>query len=1043
MSLKNLAKGTSIRQRYDLLKTYYLSQGLTYEDDQLTNYTKWRQRPTMVTDERFAEILTNLALTEEAFDFSIKDLSETEKAYIFKHIQNEPWVQFTRNVLAENDNRHRDILELNKANFTYALRLHIDFFEHTLHETTLRYPKLQIKTSALTDYVSEVINRLMDIGLKTFVYDLHAKKEEVRIPESVNDQEAFQQYLIARFGTKKKLQTFFSEYPVLTRLYAETIIFQIKNFTELLEALEESQNELHNQFQLELPLCVTGLKMGAGDSHDQGKSVGILTFEQGKELVYKPKNLLISQRFDQFIRTIKELEPAFDFYLTNKLVKAHYTFEERLVYSECQTPEDLTDYYHQFGQIIALVYLLNGNDFHLENVLSFGKYPVLIDLETIIQNHFPMPDSDNAFIKAIKKNGESVVMSGLVPIYLFEERAEADVEGASTGLQLSALSGGEQKLPYKILKLVDFDSVNMQFKYQEHTTDGAENIPMFKGEKVDFVPYIQTIIEGFIEFSSFALVHKELLAKTAQECFSNCLVRNVIKTTQSYGDLLDYSTHPSCMVDYIEREKLFENLWMHGYSNSRPVPYEVRDMLQHDVPIFFNPTSTRDLVASQQEVIQDMYQETALSLEYTKIKNYSLMEEEEQLDYLKTSFGLYSPMDLQTQIIPSKQSEDAIFLAGAIAIGDDILAHAFIGKESVTWQDIEESSPDNFIVGVMNENFYDGYTGMYLYYSELYFLTGLERFREVQQLAEAMVFKLVDEAAYSLSSFYGSLAAVYPLLYNYLQTNESRLLTAAKKSADYFMETYDKQQIQGYDWTGGTASIIKLYVQLYEITKTYAYLAFAKQLVQDIDFEKIQQGGFAHGYAGVLHAVNSVRQWVDDPEYDRIIHACLLNERTVFDPVHKGWLDLRLTPPAVNDLWCYGATGIGRAYLDLIRSGFTESQIETEVCYAVQRLLGHQKEDDCLCHGTFGDIDFLSAFYDSGYASETQKKQIDHVIQMIKEQVKQGIYTFEGLPTLPKYGLFTGLAGIGHQLLRLHDVHRTADVLILGLPNEPRREAHR
>lgn len=1042
MSLQNLAKGISIRQRYDLLRTYYLSHGLTYEDDQLTNYTKWRQRPTLVTDERFEEILTNLSLTEEAFDFAIKDLSEQEKAYLFKHIQKEPWVQLTQAVFVEDDKRNMDVFELTKANFTYALRLHIDFFEGAIDDIILRYPTLQIKTSAVADYVSEIINRLMDIGLKTFVYDLHAKKEHIRIAESLNEQEAFQHYLMARFDTKEKLQVFFSEYPVLTRLYAETIIFQIQNFTELLQALEESQKELHSQFQLSLPICLTGLKMGAGDSHDQGKSVGILTFNQSKELVYKPKDLLIGQRFDQFIQKVKEIEPKFDFYLTNKLVKTRYTFEERLVYSECQTLEDLTDYYHQFGQIIALVYLLNGNDFHLENVLAFGKYPVLIDLETIIQNHFPMPDSENAFMKAIEKNGESIVMSGLVPIYVFEERAEADVEGTSKGLQLSALSGGEQKLPYKILKLVDFDSVNMQFTYQEHITDAAENIPMFKGEKVDFVPYIQTIIEGFKEFSAFALVHKESLAKVAQECFSDCLVRNVIKTTQSYGDLLDYSTHPSCMVDYIEREKLFENLWMHGYSNSHPVPYEVRDMLQHDVPIFFNPTSTRELVASQHEVIDDMYQETAVSLEYTKIKNYSVKEEEEQLDYLKTSFGLYSPMDLQTQIIPPEESEEAVFLAGAIAIGDAILARAFIGKDSMAWQDIEESSPDNFIVGVMNENFYDGYTGMYLYFSELYFLTGLERFREPQQILEAMVFRLVDESSHSISSFYGSLAAVYPLLYNYLQTNESTLITAAKKSADYFIETYDSQQIQGYDWTGGTASIIKLYIQLYEITKIYDYLTFARQLVQDIDFEKIYQGGFAHGYAGILHAVNSVRQVVEDPEYDRIIHGCLLKERTVFDPVDKGWLDIRVTPPVVNDLWCYGATGIGLAYLELISSGFTEAQLEMEIHYAVQRLLDYRKEDDCLCHGTFGDINFLTTFYGSVYASETQKRQIERTIQTIKEQVKQGAYTFEGLPTLPKCGLFTGLAGIGHQLLRLHDVHRTADVLIFELPNGPRGEEH-
>lgn len=615
MSLNNLAKGTSIDQRHDILKEYYEKNHLVYSNSQLENYKKWRERPTTVTDERFQEILDSKNLTKEKFDFAIKELSKAEKEYIFETISDDLWVKITQEIFAYPDMFKEDIFNKNQANFTYAIRMHIGYFEKKLKKILTNYPTISVQSSGIIDYVDEVMNRMLDIGMRTFVYDLHAEKEKMNLGTSADEKADFQQYLLNRFGSTEKLIEFFCQYPVLTRLYAELIHFQIKNFTDLVQALFETEPELHQVFGIEKPICLTGLKMGAGDSHDRGKSVLILTFNEEKEVVFKPKNLKIGNRFDLFVREINKMDQTFDFYLTKKIVKSTYTFEERLVYLECQSEEEVRHYYRQFGQTIALVYLLNGNDFHLENVLACGKYPVLIDLETIIQNHFPMPDSDNALMKVIQDNAQSVVASGLVPIYLFEERAEADVQGASKGIQISALSGGEQKLPYKILKLVNFDSVNMQFNYQEHITEASENIPLFQGEKVDFVPFIDTIIAGFKEFSAFALKNREALAQLAEEMFSDCLVRNVIKETQSYADLLDYSTHPSCMVDYIEREKLFENLWMHNYSSSKPVIYEVRDMLQHDVPIFFNPTSGYDLVASQNELIKDMYQEKAIDLE--------------------------------------------------------------------------------------------------------------------------------------------------------------------------------------------------------------------------------------------------------------------------------------------------------------------------------------------------------------------------------------------------------------------------------------------
>lgn len=203
MSLKNLAKATSIRQRYDSLKNYYLNNHLTYSNNELENYKKWRSRPTTVTDERFKEILASMRLTEEEFDLAIKELTSVEKEYITMSISEDSWVKTTKQILAQEDRLVTDIFDDEKANFTYALRLHIDYLETKLDQIIAEFPTIQVEKTALDDYIGEVINRFMDIGLRTFVYDLHVEKDKLTFTEMINEKEGFRQYLRERFDNQK------------------------------------------------------------------------------------------------------------------------------------------------------------------------------------------------------------------------------------------------------------------------------------------------------------------------------------------------------------------------------------------------------------------------------------------------------------------------------------------------------------------------------------------------------------------------------------------------------------------------------------------------------------------------------------------------------------------------------------------------------------------------------------------------------------------------------------------------------------------------
>ncbi|MFD2386072.1 hypothetical protein [Enterococcus rivorum] len=120
------------------------------------------------------------------------------------------------------------------------------------------FPEINVQEQAITEFVGEIINRFMDISLRTFVYDLHEKKEMMSFPETADEKVRFQEFLVGRFYKKSDVIEFFCDYPVLARLCAETIEFQLENFRELLQAIVESKEELAQIFQVVLPVEVKG-----------------------------------------------------------------------------------------------------------------------------------------------------------------------------------------------------------------------------------------------------------------------------------------------------------------------------------------------------------------------------------------------------------------------------------------------------------------------------------------------------------------------------------------------------------------------------------------------------------------------------------------------------------------------------------------------------------------------------------------------------------------------------------------------------------------
>ena len=158
-------------------------------------------------------------------------------------------------------------------------------------------------------------------------------------------------------------------------------------------------------------------------------------------------------------------------------------------------------------------------------------------------------------------------------------------------IDYSALNGMKQKLPYKVRKLLNEDTSKIAFELCESYTLPANNIPRLNGERITYENYSHYIETSFEKMLFWLQKNGNVVYQHILEDFNSIAIRVILRDTQDYYNFLDFSTHPSCMVDYIEREKIFENLWSNSFIDSNIVLYEVAALCRHDIPYFF--TSTR------------------------------------------------------------------------------------------------------------------------------------------------------------------------------------------------------------------------------------------------------------------------------------------------------------------------------------------------------------------------------------------------------------------------------------------------------------------
>ncbi len=904
--------------------------------------------------------------------------------------------------------------------------------------------------------------RLLAMIARTAALELNVARLE-GVLEGSTPGERFRSF-VRQIGQAEKRMAILLEYPVLARQVVNCVDLWLAFSLELLGRMSSDWPRILKAFGPEAdPGVLVGVE-DTGDTHKEGRCVLILKFASGWRLVYKPRSMSVDVHFQALLDWSNDCLKETRFRTLNILDAGSHGWVEFVAAAPCASEDELRRFYRRQGGYLALLYVLQASDFHSENVIAAGERPVLIDLEAL----FHASPEDLATAKredpAAYTLATSVLRIGLLP-----QRIWGDTE--REGIDISGLgSQAGQLTPFAVPQWEKAATDEMQFTRKRVTSKTVQNRPSLTGsEMVDLLDYSEDIAAGFAEVYRLLMRYRERLLSGhgPLTAFSNDRVRLVLRATRTYEVLLGESFHPDMLGDALEREQLFDRLWVATEDEpylARVVAAERHDLENADIPIFTTEVKSRDLVTSSGARITSFLPRSGLELVHQQL---GLLSEEDlgrQLWFIHASLATLAPEPEQqveaSLAAPKPQSFPARneLLAAARAIGDRLARLALRGDEVTTWLGLVREESGQWSVLPLGLDLYDGIPGVTLFLAYLGNITGEERYTHLARAAWATFERELKKNRDSIS-WTGALAGWGGIIYAHAHLgvlwNDHSLLADAIEFVEQLPSLID--QDEQLDIYAGAAGYIASLLALYEVCPSPQVRNAAVQAGEHLiaRTQTMNRGagwvipscgpqpaiGLAHGGAGIAWALLRLAASTGDERFQTIARAAMEYERTQIFTETGGEQDKsdpsRGTVAKLNanlpTSWCRGLAGIGLARLDIF-SLFNPAQIRNEINAALSATLDRGFGlDHSLCHGDLGVIELLlraKDLLDDSYWNARIQRAAASILGDIREHGWRC-----GTPqAIESPGLMTGLAGIGYGLLRLAEPMRVPSLLLFRPP---------
>ena len=448
-----------------------------------------------------------------------------------------------------------------------------------------------IADRAVEQIAGYALLRLSNLVARVIAYEVKRWRFEGKLVGET-PEERYQYFVQNILGTPAGLTALFLQYPVLARLLAVASEQIITITVELLQRLQQDFAELSSLFQSSKSLgAVTSLQMGLSDLHQGGRTVCTLQFASGLKLVYKPRCFEIDQAFNTLVTWLNQTDVTPKLRSIQLLARSQYGWSEFIASADCTTELQVSQFYQRQGVYAALMYFLCGIDFHWENFIAAGEFPVPIDLEAILTTGIhSAPEEYQSLPKYLQPLDTCSLLSSNMSFLWRAGEAEQPLF-SGTGIN----GCGDRPWHTQSIVFQGLGTDEMKCSRQSRDYEFNQNIPTFQGKKNPVNDYIKDVVQGFtVAYRTLWQRQEELLhPQGLLAAFRNVTTRFLIQDSNDYANTLFWSLIPDHLISGARHDIAFELLY-----SEQPIFTQLRcsDFLdeekrccwQQNIPLYYS-----------------------------------------------------------------------------------------------------------------------------------------------------------------------------------------------------------------------------------------------------------------------------------------------------------------------------------------------------------------------------------------------------------------------------------------------------------------------
>lgn len=847
------------------------------------------------------------------------------------------------------------------------------------------------------------------------------------------------------------------EYPVLARLAVNCVRHWTESSIEFLGRLMDDWPFLKATFFRDTsPGTLNEVRGGLGDSHRRGRSVLVVRFSSGIQVVYKPKALSVDAHFLNLLEWFNQ-RGAPDLQAPRVLDRGSYGWTEFVSPLPCKDRAQIKRFYERLGAFLALLYMLEANDLHSENLIASGEHPMLLDFESLF--HPRLATRATTYLTADSLLLNSVLRVGLLPQPHWGDDGEI--------LDLSGLAGQDGQLSIRPIPYWEnIGRDDMRLARKRLPLNVQANCPSIKGDCINPLDFSDALIDGFSSMYRLIEEHRdELLTPDGPlERFCGDEVRVICRPTQLYAMLLSESFHPDCLRDALDRERVFDRLWYNINEESLHqactlIPHERRDLWDGDIPFFYTRTDSRNLYTSLGELIPNFFEKSGTEAVHSRIARLNKQDLDRQIWLIRSSLTTFAMTTEPgwpnyTLTRPTQILDRLKLIAAARDIGNRLYDLALLGETDASWVGISLVGGRRWALRPLATDLYAGLPGIILFLAYLDSVTKDGKYKTLAENGMRFLRRLVANQGFNINSvgaFEGWGGLIYLWTHLGILWRREAMLNEALGMAGLMAEQVETDS--NLDLMSGSAGGIVTLLSLYETTRAHRALEIARDLGEHILKAAIPcpigigwrvgispehpLASFSHGNSGIAWALLKLFGHTGDKALHTTTLQALAFEKSTFAQEIGNWPDLRIKngKPQFMTAWCHGAPGIGLSRLRMLNY-LEDPDLHEDLRVSINTTLGSGfGNNHSLCHGDLGNLELiLEASLLPG--QETLCQEVDRLAsQVLASREEYGWRC--GVPlAVETPGLMNGLAGIGYGLLRLATSGQVPSVLLLDPPKD-------